>query len=494
MADNRINNAPKFIVNTAVIFLFLSCCLFFIYVNSEPDELNNILKTGNITVITRNNSHCYYLYRGQAMGFEYELAKLFADYLGVKLEIIIAEQWDEMIPALKNGTASFVAASMTITPKRQKEAAFSNGYISTRQYVIVRRNNTGIKKIEDLAGKTVHVRKGTSYQERLEALRRDGIDVKIKLHDNIPTDELMQQVAEGAIKVTIADRNIALLNRRYYPQIALALAISNEEDLGWAVKPSETRLLNKINLFFKKIKGNGKLTEIYNKYYADIDNFDYVDLRRYHIRLKTRLPRYSRLIKDVASRYGFDWRLIAAQIYQESHFNPAARSSSGAFGLMQLTGPTADSLGVNDVFDPVQNINAGIRHLKNLYDHFDWADSSDRLFIALAAYNIGQGHIQDARNLAKQMNFDPDKWSSLEKTLPLLRYRKCYKKAKYGYCRGIEPINYIKQIMLYYDILKRRSLEFTTDEKAYQNLRPLKNVSRLQRDSSTRKASGALAG
>ncbi|MEA3414933.1 MAG: membrane-bound lytic murein transglycosylase MltF [Thermodesulfobacteriota bacterium] len=474
MAGNRINNALEFMINTAVIFLFLSCCMFFIYVNSEPDELDNIIQTGNITVITRNNSHCYYLYRGQAMGFEYDLVNAFADYLGVKLEIMIAEKWDEIIPALKDGAGSFVAASMTITPKRQKEAAFSNGYISTRQYVVVRRNNTGIKKIEDLTGKTVHVRRGTSYQERLEALRKDGIDVKIKLHDNIPTDELIQQVAEGTIKVTVADRNIALLNRRYYPQIALAFPISDEQSLGWAVKPYSRKLLNKINFFFDKINSNGKFDEIYNKYYADIDNFDYVDLRKYHTRLNTRLPRYKQIIMEAAGKYNFDWRLIASQIYQESHFDPMATSHSGACGLMQLIFSTANSLGVKNMFDPVENINAGVRYLRNLYNHFDRADSPDRLFIALAAYNIGQGHILDARNLARKMDLDPDKWLSLKKTLPLLRYRKYYKKAKYGYCRGVEPVNYIKQIMLYYDILKRRGLEFTTDEKAYQNLRALK--------------------
>ncbi|HUV50601.1 MAG TPA: membrane-bound lytic murein transglycosylase MltF [Anaerolineae bacterium] len=471
MAGNSFNNILKSLLNKAIILLFISCNLLFVYINSSGfRELDKILDAGKITVITRNNSHCYYLYRDQTMGFEYELAKLFADYLGVALEVNIAEKWDSMISALKDGTGSFIAANMAVTPKRQKEAAFSDGYMSTQQYVIVRRDNTSIKRVADLAGKTVHVRRGTFYQERLKALRRDGIDIKIKLYDNIPTDELIQQVAEGTIDITIADRNIALLNRRYYPQIALALAISNEKDLGWAVNPDETRLLNKIDLFFNKIKKNGKLNEIYNKYYADIDNFDYVDLRKYHIRLKTRLPQYSQLIKDVANRYGFDWRLIAAQIYQESHFDPEATSHSGAFGLMQLTVPTADSLGVNDVFDPVQNINAGIRHLKNLYEHFDGADSSDRLFIALAAYNIGQGHILDARNLARQMNFDPDKWSSLGKTLPLLRYRKYYEKAKYGYCRGKEPIKYVKQIMIYYDILKRMSLVFNTDNGSKQNL------------------------
>ena len=471
MAENSFNNILKPLLNKVIVLLFISCNLLFVYINSSGfRELDKILDAGKITVITHNNSHCYYLYRDQAMGFEYELAKLFADYLGVALEVNIAEKWDSMISALKDGTGSFIAANMAITPKRQKEAAFSDGYMSTQKYVIVRRNNTDIKRAADLAGKTVHVRRGTSYHERLKALRRDGIDIKIKLYDNIPTAELIQQVAEGTIEVTIADRNIALLNRRYYPQIALALAISSKKDLGWAVKPGETRLLNKINLFFNKIKGNGKLTEIYNKYYTDIDNFDYVDLRSYHIRLKTRLPQYSQLIKDVANRYGFDWRLIAAQIYQESHFNPAAISYAGAYGLMQLSRSTAESLGVDDMFDPEQNINAGVQHLRDLYDYFNEDDGWDRLLISLAAYNIGQGHILGARNLARQMNFDPDKWSSMEKTLPLLRYQKYYKNAKYGYCRGIEPIKYVKQIMIYYDILKQMSLVFNTDNGSKQDL------------------------
>ncbi|MDI6687484.1 MAG: transglycosylase SLT domain-containing protein [Desulfobacterales bacterium] len=172
----------------------------------------------------------------------------------------------------------------------------------------------------------------------------------------------------------------------------------------------------------------------------------------------------------MSNRYGFDWRLIAAQIYQESHFKPASISYAGACGLMQLSRSTAESLEVDDIFDPEQNINAGVRHLRDLYDYFDENDGWDRLFIALAAYNVGQGHMLDARNLARKMNLDPDKWSSMEKTLPLLRYQRYYKNAKYGYCSGEEPIKYVKQIMIYYDILRRRSLEFTADEKAFKNM------------------------
>jgi len=152
--------------------------------------------------------------------------------------------------------------------------------------------------------------------------------------------------------------------------------------------------------------------------------------------------------------------LIAAQIYQESHLNPRAKSRAGAKGLMQLLPGTARSLDVNDIYNPVENINAGVRHLKNLYDHFDSANGTDRMLIALAAYNVGQGHMGDARRLAAKMNLDPNSWESLTETLPLLRYRKYYKNAKYGYCRGTEPVMYIKQIMIYYDILKRQGIEY----------------------------------
>jgi membrane-bound lytic murein transglycosylase F len=277
-------------------------------------------------------------------------------------------------------------------------------------------------------------------------------------------------VAEKTIEVTVADKNIALLNRRYYPRAILAGPISESEQLGWALNVNAHQLLERVNKFFNTIKKNGKFAEIYNKYYAHIDLFDYVDLRTYHRRLITRLPLYSSIIQKAAKKHDLDWRLIASQIYQESHFNPEAISYAEAHGLMQLSKPTAESLGVEDIFDPEQNINAGVQHLRNLYDYFNEADGLDRLFIALAAYNVGQGHMLDARNLARKMQMDPDKWSSLVITLPLLSFHKYYKNARYGYCRGKEPINYVKQIMIYYDILKRGSLVFNTDNGSKQNL------------------------
>ena len=421
--------------------------------------LHKIIKAGQITVITRNSAHCYYTYRDEPMGFEYDLAKEFADYLEVQLKVNIIEDWEEMIPALENGSGAVIAAGMTITPKRQKQAAFSDGYMDIQQHIISRRNSAKIKKLEDLSGKTIHVRTATSSQERLEELQKQGIEFTIQLHHDLPTESLIQHVDSGEIDFAVADSNVALLSRRHYPGAIMAGAISDLQQLGWAVHPEARRLKAKINSFFKIIKKDGKYDEIYNKYYGDVTNFDYVDLSIFHRRIKTRLSRYSPFIKAAAKKHGFDWRLISAQIYQESHLNPRAKSPAGAKGLMQLLSRTAQSLGVRDIYNPVENINAGVQHLKNLYDLFDGPDGTDRMLISLAAYNIGQGHIQDARQLAVEMNLNPDSWESLAKTLPLLRFRKYYKNSKYGYCRGTEPVLYIKQIMIYYDILKRQGIE-----------------------------------
>lgn len=426
--------------------------------------LQKILKTGKITVVTRNSADCYYLYRDQPMGFEYELAQAFAADLGVRLEVKVVDRWNDMIRAIYNGSAAFIAASEPIMPQRQHAVTFSDGYMEVAQHIITHRKNAHIKSVEALSGKTIDVRKGTAYQQRLAELKHQGIDLDIRLHEDLPTEELIQKVADGEIDFTIANSNIILINRRNFPGAVSAGSINDRVQLGWAVYPKSIELLDRMNEFFKAIKQSGQFDKIYQKYYGDNKDFDYVDLKTFHRRLKSRLSRYSPFIKVAATKHGFDWRLIAAQIYQESHLNPWAKSRAGARGLMQLLPTTARSLGVTDLFDPVQNINAGVQHLKNLYEIYDKVQGKDRLLISLAAYNTGQGHIDDARNLAKKRGLDPNKWESLAQTLPLLQYRKYYKHTQHGFCRGSEPVRYIKQIMIYYDVLKRQGFKFNTAE------------------------------
>jgi membrane-bound lytic murein transglycosylase F len=433
-----------------ITFPFLVSC-------ARQDTLERILESGEITVLTRNNAHCYYTYRDEPMGFEYDLAKAFSDYLGVELKVITPE-WDGLIDALNEGKGDFIAASLTITPLRKELIDFSDGYLPIQQKAILHKANYQIKKLEDLKGKTIHVRRGTSYEERLNELKNEGLAINIKLHDDTPTEELIRMVAEKEIEVTVADSNVAHLNQRYYPDVKIGFHIEEEQSLAWAVKKGEKGLLKKINEFLDEIERKRTRSKIYEKYYARVDIFDYVDLKKYHRRLDTRLPKYKDIIKKAAEKFGFDWRLIAAMIYQESHFNPKATSYTGVKGMMQLTQNTAKEMGVKDRHDPEQSIKGGVKYLNKLYQRYDGAKDPDRLLISLASYNVGHGHIVDAQEIAKQRGLDPNSWSALEDTLPRLRYPKYYKNTRYGYCRGTEPVSYVRRIKTYYDILRRDAI------------------------------------
>lgn len=463
-----VNRYRRWLIPLLLLLLFAGFTLSYRYERRPRSLLHRILRNGEITVITRNNAHCYYLYRGQEMGFEYDLASAFADFLGVKLRIRLDSRWDEMIDDLKDGRGDFIAASMTITDSRQERARFSDGYMAVQQHIVVHRNDRSIRTAEDLSGKTVHVRKGTTYERRLRALRGAGILVDVAIHDDVSTEELLRRVSVEEIRATIADSNVAFLNRRYYPSIRVAAPISEKAYLGWAVAPDAVILRDRIDRFFRQMKATGRLEEIRERYYADVERFDYVDLRAFHRRLETRLPRFLGPLRKAAARHGFDWRLIAAMAYQESHLDPEARSPAGAQGLMQLTRRTARSYGVRRLTDPEENLAAGIRHLRKLYDFFNRARGRDRLFIAMAAYNVGQGHILDARNLARDRDLNPDDWEVLSGMLPLLSEPEYYEDAIYGYCRGSEPVRYVRQIMIYYDILRRKYIEYKAvgDSKA----------------------------
>ncbi|MBW1709225.1 MAG: membrane-bound lytic murein transglycosylase MltF [Deltaproteobacteria bacterium] len=460
MQVHQSNVIKKIIKNTYFlnfILTFILVSLVAVLIYGRKDALWRIRSAGEIVVLTRNNAHCYYTYRGNPMGFEYDLAKAFSEYLRVNLKVM-TPSWKRLTYAFKMGSGDFVAASLTITESRKKLMAFSDEYLAIQQQVIIHARNNRIKSIESLEGKTVHVRRGTSYEERLKELKEEGLGLEVKLYEDMPTEELIRMVAEKEIEVTVADSNIALLNRHYYPDIKAAFPIAKPQSLGWAVRKGEKKLLKEINLFFQKIKEDGTLNKIYERYYEHKATFDYVDLKRFHHRLKTRLPRYKNIIKSAAEKNDFDWRLITAMVYQESHFHPRATSFTGVKGLMQLTQKTAREMGITNRLDPKQSIDGGVKYLKKLYKRYNEAEPPDRLLIALASYNVGHGHIQDAQEIAKQKNIDPNDWKVLEQILPLLRYPKYYKKSKYGYCRGTEPVRYVNKILMYYDILKMEAV------------------------------------
>jgi membrane-bound lytic murein transglycosylase F len=420
--------------------------------------LDRIRASGKITLLTRNNANCYYLYRDKPAGFEYELAKAFSTSLGVELEILVVE-WNDLFDMLNSDRADFLAAGVTITPPRAELVDFSVPYMAIQQQVIVHRNNRSLRRLSDLRRRTVHVRENTTYHERLKALNREeGLDIRIISHDDVPTEELIRQVAEKEIGITVADSNIALLNRRYYPDIAFAFPLQEGEHLGWAVGKGDRALLAHIDAFFLQAKEDGTYRRLYERYYGDVDVFDYVDLKRFHRRIERRLPEFLPAIQEASADAGFDWRLISAVIYQESHLNPRAQSHTGVRGLMQVTRETAAEMGIDNRLDPDQSIRAGVGYLKNIFDRWDALPKEARLRFSLASYNIGIGHVRDAQELAESMGMNPRSWASMETVLPLLRIKKYYRQTRHGYARGTEPVRFVKRVFIYYDILKKKDI------------------------------------
>lgn len=459
MAPGRRISFVEALLLTALAAAVLAGFSFGIADLIRPSTLDRIRQERILRFITQNNAHTYYSYRGRDVGFEHDLAAAFADYLGVRLEIVTAP-WSELFPTLLERKGDLIGASLTATEERRETLAFSEGYMVVRQEVVVHASNRQVRDLSDLLGMDVHVRRGTTYEARLRELQEGGLRINLVLHEDLPTEELIRQVSEGEIEATVADTNIALLNRRYHPDVRLAFSISSPQLIAWAVRPEDGELLAEINRFFDEIEENGRFQRIHDRYYDNVEVFDYFDIKVFHQRVSSRLPKYVEAIKREAREFGFDWRLIAAMAYQESHYHPFAVSHTGVRGFMQVTEVTAAEMGVDNRLDPEQSIHAGVKYLSILRERFEEVKNDrDRLLFSLAAYNVGYGHVRDAQEIARQKGLDPDRWKSLEQTLPLLRQPEYYRETEHGYARGTEPVRYVSRILTYYDILRQQGTD-----------------------------------
>lgn len=427
-------------------------------IDTTLNTVEKIYKNGKLRLITNKAINTYYLYNNKPTGFEYDLAREFAKFMNVELDII-TPGWNNMFASLDQDKGDFIAAGLSITAQRLDYADFSIPYMTIQQRVIHHNLIFCPKNIEKMELKTFHVRRGTSYHDRLAQIKASGVDLEYVLHNNIPTEELISMVHTREIKFTIANSNIALLNRRFFPDIRIGIPIQERESLAWAVRKNDGEMLKQVNKFFLHATNTGILKRITAKYYGNINNFDAYELKKFHERIKTRLPKYQEMIKAESAKHGFDWRLMAAIVYQESHFDPNARSFTNVRGLMQVTERTAREMGIKNRLDPQQSIRAGIKYLALMYKRFDYIeDESQRLLFALASYNVGYGHVKDAMGLAKKKGHDPNTWQGLKAALPLLSKAKYYNQTKYGYARGWEPVHYVERIQTYFDILKQKKV------------------------------------
>ncbi len=427
-----------------------------------PSDLEKIRESGVLRAVVDYNSTNYFIYRGRPMGFQFELLQMLSKDLGVKLDVKVSNNLEETFEGLKTGKYDLIAKNLTITPRRRAEVDFTVPLQKTRQVLVQRRETSNvndsvyIKGTLALAGKKVYVQENASYSKRLEKLSRE-IDYEIQIiEDSIfGVEQLVEKVANGEIDYTVCDENVALLNQTYYPNLDVSLRLSFPQNIAWAVRKGSSDWKNYLNRWVIKQKGTRKYRQLYHKYFESKRIAQRMGSELHSIK-GGKISNYDDVIKTLATEYGWDWRLIASIVYNESRFNPDAGSWAGAYGLMQLLPTTAEAFGIENYHDPLQNIRAGLLFLNWIDKQFveSIPDSAERAKFVLAAYNIGLGHVKDAQRLAEKYGKNDTIWeNNVDYFLENKSNKKYYTDSVvyYGYCRGLEATNYVQRVTHNYD-------------------------------------------
>jgi len=436
-------------------------------------DLEDIKKDGTLKVLTTYSGTSYFLYRGQPMGFEYELLERFAEHLGVSLEIQVSDNIDSLLYQLNHGEVDLVAHGLTITSERKQIADFTDYLYLTHQVLVQKKPENWrtmrwsaverelIHDAIELIDDTVSVRSNSSYLQRLTNLSTEiGGEINIDtIQGNLSTDKIIKMVVDEEIKYTVADNNIASINASYYPVLDITVPISFSQRIGWAVRNNSPVFKKAINDWLKEMKKQTDYYVIYNKYFKNSRSFRKRIRSEFYSLNNNKISKYDPLIKESAEKIGWDWRMLSSLVYQESRFDPNAGSWAGAKGLMQIMPATAEELGVEDRMDPMDNVEGGTKYLTEIWnDYTEIQDSIQRLKFTMAAYNCGYFHVEDARRLAIVENLDPNVWDeNVEQMILDLSYQETYTRpeVKYGYVRGIEPYTYVRQIFERYEHYKQ---------------------------------------
>jgi membrane-bound lytic murein transglycosylase F len=414
-------------------------------------DLPEIREQRVLRVITRNSPATYFLWRGKLMGFDYELAKRFAREQGLRLEVVVPQRNEDPLAVLLEGRGDILAAGLTPSAlHRERGLSFSVPYNYVSQVVVGRASEDAPIGIGALAGRAIHVQAGSPYWEALEPLRETA---GFSLHpapSHLDAQDLIGLVADGSYDLTVADSHILDIELTWRDDVAAAFVLGPPVGVSWVVRESNPRLLASVDAFLSREYRGTFYNVIYQKYFKDPKKI------RRHQEYRTRsgqLSPYDHLVQRHAEANGLDWRLIISQMYQESEFDPRARSFAGAVGLLQVLPRTGEAMGFSDLEDPATNIEAGIRHLAWVRDRFeDDLPFWERTWFALAAYNAGHAHVFDARRIAAERGLDPDVWfDNVERAMLLLARAEYARQATHGYCRGSEPVQYVREIRSRYE-------------------------------------------
>ncbi|MCF7201994.1 membrane-bound lytic murein transglycosylase MltF [Pseudomonas oligotrophica] len=439
----------SWLLATGILLMLGSCA-------EKPSELERVREEGVLRVITRNSPSTFFQDRNGEAGFEYELVKRFADDLGVELQIETADSIEEIFTRLNRpGGPVLAAAGLVASDGRRELARFTHSYLDVTTQVVYRNGQRRPTRAADLVGKRILVLKGSSQAERLAALQAELPELRYEESDAVEVVDLLRMVDEGQIDLTLVESNELSMNQVYFTNIRTGFDIGEPNSLAWVLgKGEDDSLLQAANAFIDKAQENGILQRLRERYYGHVDMLGYVGAYAFAKHLQQRLPRYEKTFRETAREVGVDWRLLAAIGYQESHWQPEATSKTGVRGLMMLTLRTAEAMGVSNRLDPVQSIRGGGRYLVKVRDSLpESIEEPDRTWFALAAYNVGGGHLEDARKLAEAEGLNPNKWLDVKQMLPRLAQKQWYSKTRYGYARGGEPVHFVANIRRYYDIL-----------------------------------------
>ncbi len=412
-------------------------------------SLKQIIDKGVIRVGSLYGSTSYYNGAVSTEGFEYELAKGFADYLGVKLEVYPYHSFDELEQELAQGRLDLIAANVTMTEDHKNAYTFGPAYQSTVFELVYKKGTGRPRNFSQLEG-TLKITNNTLYREALKSAREhyqiDWIET-----DEKDVEELLQMVSTGELDYTISDSNILNIVRRRYPNLGIGFSVTDTLQVGWVLdESSDDSLRAALIEFFGSMQLSGQLSALEDRYFGHVRTFDFVDTRAFVRAVNNKLPKYKDMF--IAHAGEIDWRLIAAIGYQESHWDPDAVSPTGVRGLMMLTRATAKDMGLSDRTDAEQSISGGARYFARLLRRIPArVKEPDRIWMAMASYNVGLGHLEDARRITESMGYNPDLWIDVKRHLPLLRQKKYYQSTRFGYARGDEAVHYVENIRRYYD-------------------------------------------
>lgn len=423
-------------------------------------SIESIKEEGELVVLTRNAPTTYFINReGDPAGMEHDLLVAFAQSHGLKIRFETRDTVEEIFTDLDAGKAHLAAAGLTGTRDRKKRFIASKPYQYVDQQVVCRRGGKQPKTLAELASVELNVISQSSYASQLERLSQHNPELRWHEQRDIDTEGLLGKVWQKEIDCTLADSNIVAINRRYHPELVTTFNLVEGEPLVWYMPQNAAPLLQSVNRWLGEYKHSGELSQLFERYYGFTEYFDYVDVRKYFDRVRKRLPKYEPDFKAAAEQYDLPWTLLAAQSYQESHWNRRAKSPTGVRGLMMLTLTTAKEVGVENRLDAKQSIFGGAKYLSGLRRRLsEEVKEPDRTWLALVAYNVGMGHLRDARTLARRLGKDPNTWADLKEILPLLAQKSYYKTLKYGYARGNEPVAYVTRIRDFEDILVQYNL------------------------------------